>query len=121
MVCSRCKMVVKAQLENLGIKPLTVNLGEVAIEGELTKNKFIELNTSLKSLGFELISDKKSKTVEKIKNSIIALMHQSDNDIKTNLSTYITSQIHQDYNYLSNLFSEIEGTTIEKYFILQRI
>lgn len=79
------------------------------------------MNTSLKSLGFELIDDKKSQTIEKIKNTIVTLVDHTDHDLKTNLSSFITSQIHQDYNYLSNLFSEVEGTTIEKYFIVQRI
>ena len=121
MVCSRCKMVVKADLENKGLHPLSVNLGEVEIEGDLSKEQLSELNTSLKSLGFEIIEDKKSKTIEKIKNTIVTLVHHTDHEIKTNLSAYISLQLHQDYNYLSNLFSEVEGTTIEKYFISQRI
>ena len=121
MVCSRCKMVVKAQLESQGLHPLSVNLGEVEIEGNLSKDQLSQLNTSLKALGFELIDNKKSRTIEKIKNIIISLVHHSDNNINTNLSAFITSKIHQDYNYLSNLFSEVEGTTIEKYFINQRI
>jgi len=121
MVCSRCKMVVKAQLETIGLQPLSVNLGEVEIKDNLSKDQLAQLDTSLKTLGFELIDDKKSQTIEKIKNTIVTLVHHTDHDIKTNLSSFITSQIHQDYNYLSNLFSEVEGTTIEKYFISQRI
>ncbi len=121
MVCSRCKMVVKAQLENRGLRPLSVNLGEVEIEEELSKEELLQLDTTLRALGFELIDDKKSQTIEKIKNVIVKLVHHSNHNIKINLSTFITSQIHQDYNYLSNLFSEVESTTIEKYFIAQRI
>ncbi len=121
MVCSRCKMAVKNQLENLGIRSLSVDLGEVDIEGDLSKDELAILDSSLRSLGFELIDNKKSQTIEKIKNAIITSVHHSDYDQKTNLSTFITSQIHQDYNYLSNLFSEVEGITIEKYFIAQRI
>lgn len=121
MVCSRCKMVVKAHLESKGLSPLSVNLGEVEIEADLSKDQLLQLDTSLKALGFELIDNKKSQTIEKIKNAIITLVHHSDHDIHTNLSAFITSKIHQDYNYLSNLFSEVEGTTIEKYFITQRI
>ena len=121
MVCSRCKMVVKSELEKTGLHLLSVNLGEVEIEGDLSKDQLLRLDTSLRSLGFELIDDKKSQTIEKIKNAVVTLVHHSDNEIKTNLSAFITSQIHQDYNYLSNLFSEVEGTTIEKYFIAQRI
>ncbi|HQV86679.1 MAG: helix-turn-helix transcriptional regulator [Chitinophagaceae bacterium] len=121
MVCSRCKMVVKDQLEQLGLHTLAVNLGEVEIEGNLSKDQLLQLDTTLKSVGFELIDNKKSQIIEKIKTAIVTLIHHSDPDLKTNLSEFITSQIHQDYNYLSNLFSEVEGTTIEKYFITQRI
>lgn len=121
MVCSRCKMVVKSELEKLGLKPLTVELGEVEMENDLSKEQRLQLDARFKALGFELIDDKKSQTIEKIKNAIVALIHHSDQDLKTNLSVYITSQLHQDYNYLSNLFSEVEGTTIEKYFITHKI
>lgn len=121
MVCSRCKMVVKSEIEKGGLQPVVIELGEVEIKETLTSKQLQQLNTSLKALGFELIDDKKIQTIEKIKNAIVTLVHHSDNDIKTNLSAYITSQIHQDYNYLSNLFSEVEGTTIEKYFITHRI
>lgn len=121
MVCNRCKMVVKAVLENNGLRPLSVNLGEVEMEEELSKAQQSNINSSLKLLGFEILGDKKSKTIEKIKNVIVKLVHHSDLELKTNLSTFITSHLHQDYHYLSNLFSEVEGTTIEKYFIAQRI
>ncbi len=121
MVCPRCKTAVKAAFESLNIKILSIELGSVEIEAELSKEKLAAADASLKNLGFERIDDKKSQTIEKIKNAIITLVHHTDHDIKTNLSTFIVSQIHQDYNYLSNLFSEIEGKTIEKYFIAQRI
>ncbi len=121
MVCSRCKMVVKSQLENMGYHPLSVSLGEIEMEGDLSKDQLLLLDAALRSAGFEIIDNKKSQTIEKIKNAIVTLVHHSDHNLKTNLSEYITSQIPQDYNYLSNLFSEVEGTTIEKYFIAQRI
>lgn len=121
MVCSRCKMVVKAQLESKGLRPLSVNLGEVEIEKQLTKDQLQELDTALKQFGFEIIDDQKSQIIERIKNIVVSLVHHSSENIKTNLSDYIASQIHHDYSYLSNLFSEVEGTTIEKYFIAQRI
>ena len=114
-------MVVEAQMKSKGLHPLSVNLGEVEVEGNLSKQQLSQLDTSLKSLGFELIDNKKSQTIEKIKNAIVTLVHHSDQNLQTNLSDFITSQIHQDYNYLSNLFSEVEGTTIEKYLISQRI
>jgi len=121
MVCSRCKMVVKAEIEKAGLHPVSVELGEVELKETPTALQLQQLNTILKTMGFELIDNKKIQTIEKIKNIIVTLVHHSDNDIKTNLSTYITSQIHQDYSYLSNLFSEVEGTTIEKYFIVHKI
>ncbi len=121
MVCSRCKMVVKNELEKLNLNTTSVELGEVYIEENLSKVELKKVDLALKNLGFELIDDRKSQTIEKIKNTIITLVHHSDHEIKTNLSAFITSQIQQDYNYLSNLFSEVEGTTIEKYVIAQRI
>jgi AraC-like DNA-binding protein len=121
MVCSRCKMVVKAQLEHNGLRTKSVNLGEVEIEEYLSKKQLSTLNASLQSLGFELIDNKKAQIIEKIKNTIVTLVHHSTNNLTTNLSEFITLQVHHDYNYLSNLFSEAEGTTIEKYFIAQRI
>jgi AraC-like DNA-binding protein len=114
-------MVVKAQLETMGLHPLSVNLGEADIQEELSKKQLLQLDSTLKSVGFELLDNKKSQTIEKIKNALVQLVHDSDADVKTNLSRYITAKIHQDYNYLSNLFSAIEGTTIEKYFITLRI
>lgn len=89
MVCNRSKMVVKAQLESRGLRLLSVNLGEVEIEGNLSKDQLSQLDTSLKSLGFELIDNKKSKTIEKIKNAIVTLVHHSDHNLKTNLSEFI--------------------------------
>lgn len=121
MVCSRCKMVVKTEVEKAGLQPLSVELGEVELKKQPTEKQMQQLNASFKSLGFEIIDDKKVQTIEKIKNAIVTLVHHSHEELKTNLSAFITAQVYQDYNYLSNLFSEVEGTTIEKYFIAQRI
>jgi YesN/AraC family two-component response regulator len=79
------------------------------------------LENVLDPLGFQVIDDKKSRMIEKIKNVIIDLVHHQDNDAKTNLSDVLSDALHHDYNYLSNLFSDIEGTTIEKYFIAQKV
>lgn len=121
MVCSRCIMAVKDAIEKAGLHPSSVELGEVTLNNNPGRQQLQQLNTSLKALGFEMIDDKKTQTIEKIKNAIVTLVHHSDQEIKTNLSEYIISQIHQDYHYLSNLFSEVEGTTIEKYFIAHKI
>lgn len=121
MVCSRCKMVVKNQFESIGVNPTSVELGEVEIAHTPSALQMTQLNTALNALGFEIIDDRKAQTIEKIKNLIITLVHHTNDEISTNLSTHISTQLLQDYNYLSNLFSEVEGTTIEKYFIAQKI
>ncbi len=121
MVCSRCKMAVEAELGKAHLHPVTVELGEVEIKEELTPEALHGLNNSLKNLGFEIIDDRKSRIIEKIKNVIIELIHHSDENISINLSEYISQKLHYDYSYLSNLFSEVEGVTIEKYFISQKI
>lgn len=121
MVCNRCIMAVKSELDKLGIEPNDVQLGEVTFERELTAQEKEKFSKALVSLGFEMIDDKKSRIIEQIKNIIIDLVHHQDNDIKTNLSELLSEKLHHDYSYLSNLFSEVEGTTIEKYFIAQKI
>lgn len=121
MVCSRCRMVVTRELEKAGIPFLSVDLGEIEVTKEPSPAQLKKLDSGLKQSGFELIDDKKSRIIEKIKNHIIKLIHHSEDGIKTNLSDYLADKLHYDYTYLSNLFSEIEGTTIEKYFIAQRI
>lgn len=121
MVCGRCKMVVKSELEKLGLHPLSIELGEVEIKESSIDKIRAELLHNLQSLGFDLIDDKKSKTIEKIKNLIIDLVQNKNNQISTNLSDYLSEALRQDYSTLSNLFSEVESTTIEKYFINQKI
>ncbi len=121
MVCSRCRMVVRGELEKAGIEFLSVDLGEIQLTKEPTDKQIEQLDEGLKQHGFELIDDKKSRMIEKIKTAIVKLIHHNNDTIKTNLSDYIADKLHYDYTYLSNLFSEVEGTTIEKYFIAQRI
>lgn len=121
MVCSRCITVVQSELDKLGIISKNVKLGEVTLEKELSEAQKKVLDETLVPLGFELIDDKKSRIIEGIKNVIIDLVHYRDNDAKANLSDILGKKLNHDYNYLSNLFSEVEGTTIEKYFIAQKI
>lgn len=121
MVCNRCIMVVQNELNKLGLEFKNIKLGEVMLDQELTVEEKKKLEEALISLGLELIDDKKSRIIGKIKNAIIELVHHQDSEIKTNLSDVLSSRLHHDYNYLSNLFSEVEGTTIEKYFIAQKI
>ena len=121
MVCRRCKMVVKSEFEKLGLQLLSIDLGEVETTTTITTTQKNEIAEQLKSFGFELIDDKKSKIIEKIKTLIIDLIYQKNSVLNVNLSEYISQNVFTDYASLSNLFSEVEGTTIEKYVILQKI
>lgn len=121
MVCDRCIMVVQDQLEKLGIETKSVKLGEVVTAQELKLEKRQQLEASLEALGFHLIDNKKSRIIEQVKNVIIDLVHYQNNEAKINLSDILSQHLDLDYNYLSNLFSEVEGVTIEKYFIAQKI
>lgn len=121
MVCNRCIMVVQNELDKLGLDVKSIRLGEVVLEQSPTAEEKKQLEEALVPLGFEVIDDKKGRIIEQIKNVIIDLVHHQDNDTRTNLSDILSSKLHHDYNYLSNLFSDVEGTTIEKYFIAQKI
>ena len=121
MVCNRCILVVQNELDKLGIAANNIKLGEIILKKDLTTAEREALENVLDPLGFQVIYDKKSRMIEKIKNVIIDLVHYQDNDAKTNLSDVLSDALHHDYNYLSNLFSDIEGTTIEKYFIAQKV
>lgn len=121
MVCNRCIMVVRSELEKLGIEPVSVGLGEVTLSKALDSSQKEKLSEVLESFGFSLIDDKKARLIEQVKTLIVELVHYNNNDLKINLSDYISEKVHHDYNYISNLFSEVEDTTIEKYFIAQKI
>lgn len=121
MVCQRCIMAVRSILDELGIRFTSIRLGEVDLHDEPSGQVMQELSARLTGIGFELIDDRKGRIIEKIKNAVIELVHHSSDTPKTNLSDHLAEKLHYDYNYLSRLFSDIEGTTIEKYFIAQRI
>ncbi len=121
MVCDRCIMVVQSELKKLDIQTENVTLGTVALKQELSDDQIKMLNENLLARGFEVIDDKKSQIIEGIKNVIIELVHYQDSETKNNLSDILSNKLQHDYNYLSNLFSEVESTTIEKYFIAQKI
>ena len=121
MVCNRCILVVKNELEKLGFQTLSISLGEVELKNDLSETEKTSLDNHLKTFGFELIDDKKSRLIGQIKSTIIEIIHKNNTELKSNLSDYLSSKLHHDYTYLSNLFSEVEGTTIEKYFIAQKI
>ena len=121
MVCSRCKMVVKSELEKLGLYPISVELGEVEIDSAIDDKEKETIKITLASFGFELLENKKSIVIEKVKNAIVDLVHNKNNELNINLSDYLSKLLLQEYSSISTLFSEVEGITIEQYFIAQKI
>ncbi len=121
MVCSQCVMVVSNIFHEAGIMQATVQLGKVSIVGHIPLGKLELIDSQLKNVGFETINDSKSRFIEHVKNSIIELIYNHPLDIKVKLSDYLTDKLNLDYNYLSTLFSSVEGTTIEKYMINLKI
>ena len=121
MVCDRCKIVVSQTMLQLGLHPKKVELGEVSIEEDLSLFQLSNLRTALEELGFKLLDDRRLQTIDHIKSALIRLVYYHDNQNSTNLSDYLSAELHQDYSALSKLFSEIEGKTIERYYIELRI
>jgi YesN/AraC family two-component response regulator len=114
-------MVVKSELDKLGLHHTRVGLGEAEIMENISSEQLHILNLALQKTGLELMEDNKSILVEKIKTIIIEMVHYSDEQIKMNLSDYLSEKLHHNYTYLSNLFSEVKGTTIEKYYLQHKI
>jgi AraC-like DNA-binding protein len=114
-------MVVKSELEKLGLHHLRVELGEAEIMEGISKEQFDQLNFAIKKSGLELMDDKKSILVEKIKTIIIELVHYNEEQIRINLSDYLSEKLNHDYTYLANLFSEVKGTTIENFYLTHKI
>ncbi len=121
MVCDRCIMVVKEIFTRLNIDVESITLGEVLSKDVLSYDKIALLKEQLESVGFEILVDQHSKTIEQIKNTIRDLVRKKDGELKIKLSDYLSGKVNFDYNYLSTLFSEIEGNTIEQYYISQKI
>ena len=114
-------MVVKKELNTLGLHYGPVELGEVDVMEELSPEQIDSLNTGLKNSGLELMDDKKSILVERIKTIIIELVHYTDNQIKVNLSDYLSEKLDHNYTYLANVFSDVKSTTIEQFYISHKI
>lgn len=121
MVCNRCKLVVGQLFKDFNIPTIDVQLGEVILERELTKDELTEIKPRLEQFGFELIENNGAKIATKIKSLLIELIESGRFDLKLKLSEYLSGKLNYEYHYLSGLFSEVEGTTIEKYFILLKI
>jgi AraC-like DNA-binding protein len=114
-------MVVKSELDKLSLHYIFVDLGEVTLKEDLSADQMKKLDEGLRKSGLEVMDDKKSMLIEKIKNIIIEMVHYSDGQSKKNLSDYLASKLNYDYTYLANLFSEVQGTTIEQYYINHKI
>jgi AraC family transcriptional regulator len=121
MVCDRCIMAVRTELERQNLDYKNVKLGEVELTAPASKEQLKSLQDGLRSIGFEVLSDSKSQLVEKIKNVIISVVHRGEDDLNLKLSALLEEKLQKDYHYLTTLFSSVEGVTIEKYAILQRI
>lgn len=121
MVSTRCKMAVKEELKKLGLHFIVVDLGEVEIMENLSIEQRQQLNSGLLNSGLELMDDKRVVLIEKIKNVITEMIHYSDELPKINYSDFISNKLNYDYNYLSNLFSEVKGITIQQFIIIHKI
>ena len=121
MVCNRCIMAVKQVFEKMKLQTLNISMGEVELKDPLTKKQENELQENLNSLGFELLDDQKQKQIEKIKTLLIQKVQTGDIQEHFSITDFLTQKIHKDYSQLSKLFSEVEGITIEQFFILQKI
>lgn len=122
MVCDRCIMVVREQLQNIGLNVSDVNLGSATVQPEQGSEQLSLISSQLKLLGFELLDNEKDRIVERIKSLIIEKVHHSDlADSRLNFSQYLSNGLNKDYAYLSRMFSDAEDTTIEKFIIQQKI
>jgi AraC-like DNA-binding protein len=121
MVSNRCKMAVKEELKKLGLHYIVVDLGEVDLMEDLSEEQREQLNFGLRSSGLELMDDKKAILIEKIKTTIIEMVHYSPDLIKVNFSDFLSDKLHHEYKYLANLFSEVQGTTIEHFMIAHKV
>lgn len=121
MVSNRCKMAVKEELKKLGLHFMVVDLGEVDIMENISEEQREQLKIGLVKSGLELMDDKRAMLIEKIKNVIIEMVHHSDEIVKVNFSNFLSEKLNHDYTYLANLFSEVQGTTIEQFLISHKI
>ena len=121
MVSLRCKMMVKEELAKLGLHYVILDLGMVEILEDITETQREQLKENLLKSGLELMDDKKSILIEKIKNVIIQMIHHTDELPKENYSNYISSKLDYDYTYLANIFSEVKGITIQQFIINHKI
>jgi AraC-like DNA-binding protein len=121
MLSNRCKVAVKDVLKQLGLHFIIVDLGEVEVMENPDADMLEDLKHALLASGFELMDNKKAILIERIKNTIVEMVHHSNEGIKVNFSHFLSEKLHHDYTYLANLFSEVQGTTIEQFTIAHKI
>ncbi len=121
MVSARCKMAVKEALKSLGLHFIVVDLGEVEVMETLSSEQREQLKIALLDSGLELMDDKRAVLIEKIKNAIVEMVHYTNELMKVNFSEFLSEKLNHDYTYLANLFSEVQGTTIEQFIISHKI
>ncbi len=121
MVCNRCIMAVKQEFEKAGVKPLDVIMGEVELLNPLTDDQLRDISHKLTGLGFDILDDKNQKLIEKIKNLLIEKVQGGDIEEHFSLTEFLTKKLNKEYTQVSRLFSEVEGITLEQFFILQKI
>src|SRR5665647_1524954 len=121
MVSTRCKIAVKEELKKLGLHFIFVDLGKVEIMENISELQKKKLKTALLRLGLDLMDDKRTELIEKIKSSVIQMVHYSEETVKVNFSVFLSEKLNYDYTYLSNLFSEVQGTTLEHFIISHKV
>ncbi len=121
MVSNRCKLAVRDELKKLGLHFIVVDLGEVEIMENISMEKREMLKKGLLESGLELMDDKRAILIERIKNIIIEMIHHSEEVVKVNFSDYLTQKLNHNYTYLANLFSEVQGSTIEQFIISHKV
>ena len=121
MVSNRCKMAVKEELRKMGLHFVVVELGEVDIMEVLTAEQRAELNRGLQASGLELMDDRRAVMIEKVIHVITEMIHHSEEIPKVNYSDFISAKVGYDYTYLSNVFSEVKGITVQQFIIMHKI
>lgn len=121
MVSNRCKIAVKEELNKLGLHFIVIDLGEVEVMEDISSGQRAQLKAGLLDSGLELMDDKRGILIEKIKAAIIEMIYNKDDMVKIKFSDYLSDKLDYDYTYMANLFSEVQGTTIEQFIIAHKI
>jgi AraC family transcriptional regulator len=121
MVCQRCVLVVRQELDKIGLQPVSITLGEVELNNPPSEYQVQQLGRQLVSLGFELLDNRRQQQIEKIRHLIIEKVQEGEIPEHFSISDFLSKSLHKEYSWLGRLFSEVEGITLEHYFILQKI